>query len=400
VIGWIDASGGVSGDMLLGACFDAGADPAVAQHAVDALGLPEPVRISAEPARRRGLGATRAIVSVGATTRHRTLGDVLTILERLDDRPLRERAALVFRALAEAEGRVHRIPPSEVHFHEVGALDAIADVVGGLAAFRRLRLDRVVCGPITLGNGQARSAHGPIPVPVPAVLELLKQRKAPATSGTARMELATPTGVALLMVLADDFGPMPPMRPEMIGVGAGAKDPESHANVTRLVVGSTEVSAGSVTAGSVAAVVIEANVDDMDPRLWPGVLEKLLKAGASDAWLVPILMKKGRPAHTLRVLAEPARTAALERIVLTHTTTIGLRRVAVEKVALDREWLTVDIPEGRVRVKVARLDGTIVNAEPEFEDVARLAEESGRPAKVVLSAAIAAARDVHGRHTG
>ncbi|GAA0558852.1 nickel pincer cofactor biosynthesis protein LarC [Paractinoplanes ferrugineus] len=385
-IGWIDASGGVSGDMLLGACFDAGVDPAVAQRAVDALGLPEPVRISAEPARRRGLGATRAVVSVAASSVHRTLGDVLALLEPLGE-PLRGRAAAVFRALAEAEGRVHRIAPAEVHFHEVGALDAIADVVGGLAAFGHLGLDRVVCGPIALGNGQARSAHGPIPVPGPAVLELLRQRDAPAFSGTSMMELATPTGVALLTVLADEFGPMPPMRPAAIGTGAGGKDPATHANVTRLVV-------GAATAGTPveAAVVLEANIDDMDPRLWPGVLDKLLNSGASDAWLVPILMKKGRPAHTLRVLAEPGRSAALERVILTHTTTIGLRRVPVEKVVLDREWQTVTVPWGEVRVKVARLDGVVVNAEPEYEDVAALADRAGVPAKVVLAAARGALR--------
>jgi hypothetical protein len=341
------------------------------------------VQIATHPVQRSGLGATRAVVSVGSSARHRTLNDVLALVEPLDE-PLRGTVTAVFSALAEAEGRVHRISPAEVHFHEVGALDAIVDVVGVVAAFQDLRLDRIVCGPITLGTGSARSAHGPIPVPAPAVLELLRQRGAPAESGTVRTELATPTGIALLMVLADEFGAMPEMRPDAIGMGAGAKDPEGHANVTRLIVGTESVSGNK-------AIVLEANVDDLDPRLWPRVLDALIHAGASDAWLVPILMKKGRPAHTLRVLSEPDRVVALEQIILTHTSTIGLRRTAVEKVALEREWMSVTVPWGAVRVKVARLDGAVVNAEPEFEDVARLADESGQPAKAVLSAAVAAA---------
>jgi hypothetical protein len=382
-IGWIDAAGGVSGDMLLGACFDAGVDPSIAQAAVDRLHLSEPVRISRHSVQRSGLGATRAVVAIGSSARHRTLDDVLSLLEPLDE-PLHGTAAAVFRALADAEGRVHRISPAQVHFHEVGALDAIVDVVGVVASFGELRLDRVVCGPIMLGCGTARSAHGPIPIPGPAVLELLRQRGAPAASGTVQTELATPTGVALLMVLADEFGPMPTMRPDAIGMGAGAKDPEGHPNVTRLIIGSQPVREND-------AIVLEANVDDLDPRLWPRVLDALMQAGASDAWLVPILMKKGRPAHTLRVLSEPGRVGSLERIILTHTSTIGLRRTAVEKIALEREWTSVTVPWGAVRVKVARLDGVVVNTEPEFDDVARLADESGQPAKTVLSAAVAAA---------
>ena len=387
-IGWVDATGGLSGDMLLGACLDAGADLAVVRDAIDRLDLPEQVEITSEPAVRAGIGATRAIVTTAESRHRRTLPDVLALLEGLDP-AVRTPAAEVFRHLADAEGRVHRVPADAVHFHEVGALDSIADVVGVVAALGSLDLDRLVCSPIALGGGRARTEHGPIPVPGPAVVELLRAHDAPGFGGPIDIELATPTGVALMVTLADGFGPLPAIRPELVGAGAGTAEPEGHANLTRLVVGSPAATA----AAAVPEVVLEANVDDLDPRLWPGVLSALMEAGASDAWLTPILMKKGRPAHTLSVLARPDLVAELERVVLAHTTTIGLRRYAVDKVALPRETAEVEVYGETVRVKLARLDGEVVTATPEYDDVARVAAAKGLPERVVMDAARVAAAE-------
>jgi uncharacterized protein (TIGR00299 family) protein len=387
-IGWVDATGGLSGDMLLGACLDAGAELAVVRAAIDRLDLPERVEVTGEQTQRAGIDATRAIVSTAESRHRRTLPDVLALLEGLDP-SVREPAAEVFRHLAEAEGTVHRVPAGEVHFHEVGALDSIADVVGVVAALGSLDLDRLVCSPIALGGGRARTEHGPIPVPGPAVVELLRAHDAPGFGGPVDFELATPTGVALMVTLADGFGPLPELRPELVGVGAGTAEPEGHANLTRLVVGHPV----ATDAAAVREVVLEANVDDLDPRLWPGVLSALMDAGASDAWLTPILMKKGRPAHTLSVLGRPEVVAELERVILAHTTTIGLRRHAVDKVALPRETVEVEVYGEQVRVKLARLEGEVVTATPEYDDVARVAALKGLPGRVVMDAARVAAAE-------
>jgi uncharacterized protein (TIGR00299 family) protein len=397
-VGWVDATHGVSGDMLLGACVGAGAEPAVIQEAIDRLGLPEPVRLSWEPVRRGGLAATQASVSVVESARRRTLADVLALLERSDP-DVGAPAAEVFRRLAEAEARVHGVEVETVHFHEVGALDSIADVVGVVAGLRALGVDRLVCSPIALGGGRAETEHGPIPVPGPAVVELIRAGRVPAFGGPVELELATPTGVALVVTLADGFGPLPPLRTDVVGSGAGSRDPQGHPNLTRLVVGEAlPPTPGAASAeddlepGVTPAVVIEANVDDLDPRVWPQVLAELLAAGASDAWLTPIMMKKGRPAHTLAVLAAPEHADRLEQVVFTQTSTIGLRRYRVDKRALPRESVVVEVHDRKVRIKIARLDGRVVNAVPEYDDVARAAAERGVPVTVVLDAARAAAQ--------
>jgi pyridinium-3,5-bisthiocarboxylic acid mononucleotide nickel chelatase len=393
-VGWVDATHGISGDMLLGACVDAGVELAVIQAAIDRLGLPEPVVVTRVPVRRGALGATQAVVSKGSSVQRRTLVDVLALLDRSDP-DVGAPAAGVFRRLAEAEARVHQVGVEEVHFHEVGALDSIADVVGVVAGLQALGVDRLVCSPIALGGGRAMTEHGPIPVPGPAVAELLRASSAPAFGGPVEIELATPTGVALMVTLADEFGPMPSMRPDLVGTGAGTSDPAGHPNITRLVVGealATTLDANGLEPALAPAVVVEANVDDLDPRLWPQVLAELLAAGASDAWLTPILMKKGRPAHTLSVLAPPEYAERLEQVVFAQTSTIGLRRHPVDKRALPRESVVVRVDDHEVRVKVARLNGRIVNAVPEYDDVARIAAERGVPATVVLDAARAAAQ--------
>jgi uncharacterized protein (TIGR00299 family) protein len=299
--------------------------------------------------------------------------------------PVRARVTAVFRRLAEAEGRVHGIDPEAVHFHEVGALDSLVDVVAACWALHDLALDRLVVSPVALGGGTVRTAHGELPVPGPAVLELLRGTSLGAYGGPAEVELCTPTGAALVAEWAHASGPMPAMTVAAIGVGAGSRELAARPNVVRLVVGD----AADAEVGP--EIVVEANVDDLDPRLWPGVLARLLEAGAGDAWLTPILMKKGRPAHTLHVLTAPERVEDIRRIVFTETTTIGLRESTVAKQALARGWQAVDVEGVSVRVKVARLDGVVVTATPEWDDVAAAAARLGRPVKAVLALAVAAA---------
>ena len=389
MIGWFDGQAGASGDMLLGAVVDAGVPLAVLQRAVDTLGV-EPITLTAEPAVRAGLGGTRVEVSCAEPVATRTWADVRALFTAAAlPEPVRRTALEVFGALASAEASVHRVPVDQVHFHEVGALDALADVVGTVTGLHELGLTALHCSPLALGSGTTRGAHGPLPVPAPAVLTLLAGR--PVVAGASPHEATTPTGAALLATLVTDWGPLPPMTLVRTGTGAGRRDPREVANVLRLVLGDP------VEATPTTALLLEANVDDLDPRLWPGVLDALLLAGASDAWLTPVLMKKGRPAHTLSVLCPTGLAAAARQVVFTHTSTIGLRETVVDKRALDRTESTVDVQGHLVRVKTAWLDGARVNVNPEWDDVAAAAAALGRPAKEVLADAVAAARPPAGR---
>ncbi|MBO9522736.1 MAG: nickel pincer cofactor biosynthesis protein LarC [Nocardioidaceae bacterium] len=371
--------------MVLGALLGAGVPLAVLREAVE-LVVPEPVTLDEEPVSRGGFAATRCRVHVADSSTHRTWADVRTILDTSTlHEPVRALAIAIFTRLAEAEAEVHGVSPDEVHFHEVGALDAIADVVGAAAGFVHLGLDRLVCAPVALGGGTVQAAHGRIPVPVPAVVELLRGH--PSYGGPLDRELTTPTGAAILTTVADAWGPQPAMVVESIGLGAGKADPPGHANVLRLLAGASE---SSPQAGG--ALVIESNVDDLDPRLWPAVLAALLEAGASDAWLTPILMKKGRPAHTLHVLVAAGSADAVRREVFRQTSTIGVREQTFAKHALDRSFTEVTVDGHRIAVKLAHLDGELMNVQPEYEDVAAAARATGRPVKDVLAAAIAASR--------
>jgi uncharacterized protein (TIGR00299 family) protein len=383
MIGWLDLAAGASGDMLLGALVDAGVPLEVPAGAVSALPV-EPIRLGTEQVSRHGLGATRMLVHAPEASHHRTWPDIRTLLAEAALAPtVRDGALAVFERLAVAEGRVHRVSPDEVHFHEVGALDALADVVGVVAGFEHLGLSRLTASPVALGSGSARGAHGVVPIPGPAVLELLAG--IPVVAGAVPAEMCTPTGAALVAHLVDEWTTLPPMRVERVGMGAGGRDPVEVPNVVRLVLGEPGVVATQ------NAVVLETNVDDLDPRLWPGVLDTLFAAGASDAWLTPILMKKGRPAHTLSVLCRPDTVPAVQTAVFANTSSIGLRVVPVGKVAVERAQASVDVLGGRVGVKVAVAAGSTVNVSVEYEDVAALARELDLPVKEVLRAATAAA---------
>jgi uncharacterized protein (TIGR00299 family) protein len=387
-VAWVDASAGASGDMLLGALVGAGADLAVLQAAVDALGT-EPVRLTASSVTRAGLAATKVDVTAPASDVRRTWPGVRELLEGAGlAAPVRDLALDVFGRLARAEAAAHGIPADEVHFHEVGALDSLADVVGVCAALHDLAVSAVHCTPVALGQGSVRTEHGLLPVPGPAVLAVLAEAGAPVGSGDVEGEACTPTGAALLAATVTGWGGLPGLRISATGTGAGSRDSEGRPNVLRVVLGEPVTSEGD--GGD--AVVLEANVDDLDPRVWPGVLTALLAAGASDAWLTPILMKKGRPAHTLSALAPPQVVDAVRRVMFTESSTIGVREHRVGKRALARETRTVRVDGAEVRVKVALLDGQVVNASPEYDDVAAAALALGRPVKAVLAAAAAAAQ--------
>jgi uncharacterized protein (TIGR00299 family) protein len=382
---WIDASSGASGDMLLGALVGAGVPVEVMQEAIDAV-APEPIALRVESVRRGGLAATRVHVAVAESHHHRTWRDVRALLG--DD----ELAVAVFERLAVAEAAVHGTTPDAVHFHEVGALDAIADVVGVAAGFAHLGASTVTVSPVAVGSGTVRAAHGTLPVPPPAVAELL--RGVPSYAGPVgapEMELCTPTGAALLTTLATGWGPQPAMAVDAIGVGAGGRDPAGHANVVRLFRGLETGVRPPSTAGA-APLLLECNVDDLDPRVWPAVIAALLEAGASDAWLTPILMKKGRPAHTLSVLVDSARALGVRTAIFRQTSTIGLREQPLTKHALDRAIVVIEVDGQQVPVKLARHEGVVVNAQPEYDDVARAAAALGRPVNDVLTEAQALSR--------
>ncbi len=402
---WFDCASGISGDMTLGALLDLGVPLPVLQSAVDAV-VPGRVSLGSERVTRAGIAAVHALVDAPEEATHRRWDDVRALLTGADlAAGVRGRALAVFAALAEAEGRVHGVAPGEVHFHEVGALDAIADVVGAAAGLEHLGVTSAVASTVSLGGGTVRAAHGRLPVPGPAVVALLAG--APTAGGPLERELTTPTGAAILAATVTGWGPQPPMSVRAQGFGAGTADPPGHANVLRLVLGEPipTAAARSVTipgastlparadvhgGGRGPAVLVEATVDDLDPRVWPGVVAALLSVGAHDAWLTAALGKKGRPVQVLTVLADEACLGAVRDVVFTATSTIGLRETAVAKTALERRGAEVTVAGQPVRLKLAVRDGLVVNVSAEWEDVAAAAAASGRPAKALLAQAVAA----------
>ena len=399
---WLDVSAGVAGDMLLAALVDAGASLDVVQAAVDAV-IPGTVRLAAHETARAGMRALKVDVELLVPDQHhRHWSEIRDRLRDADlDDTVRAWSHAVFERLARAESRVHGTTVDDVHFHEVGAWDSIADVVASCAALVDLGVQTVTASRMSLGSGTVRAAHGLVPVPVPAVLELC--RGWDVTSG-GDGELATPTGVALVTALATGQATMPALTVTSVGIGAGTKEQPDRANVVRVVIGRPAEAAAPVgdlayagtrgfegDGGSEQLCVLEANVDDLDPRLWPTVVDGLLAAGAADAWTTPITMKRGRPAQLLSVLAAPESVVALRDLVFASTSTIGVRVSTVTRWALDRGWVDVDVDGQRVAVKVAHRDGRIVNAAAEFRDVEAAAAALGRPVREVLDAAQAAA---------
>ena len=382
MICWVDATAGIAGDMLLGALLDAGADLSLVQAAVDAV-LPGSARLRLVPTHRAGIRAVKLDVELLIPDpAHRHWSDIRGSINNADlIEPVRSQVLSVFTRLAQAEARVHGVPVEQVHFHEVGAVDSITDIVGVCAALDDLGVTAAVGSPVAVGSGRMRSAHGDLAIPGPAVTELL--REWPITTGGAG-ELTTPTGAALITTVARP-GDLPAMTLRHSGTGAGSRDDPGRANVTRVLLGEARSEAGT------SAVLLEANVDDLDPRVWPTVLTALLEAGAADAWLTPITMKKGRPAYVLSALADPVLAARLRAIMLTHTTTFGVRQSDTMKFPAARGWVDVDLDGDRVPIKIAHADGQIFRATPEFDDVATLAGRRDEPVLAVLERARAAA---------
>ncbi|HWC35600.1 MAG TPA: nickel pincer cofactor biosynthesis protein LarC [Mycobacteriales bacterium] len=383
---WLDCSSGVSGDMLLGALSDAGALTALPRlvESLSSLG----VDLDVTPTERAGLAAVAVTVTAAGGQPHRRLREVREIVDSaaVDDE-VRSRALAIFERLAAAEAAVHGISIDEVEFHEVGAVDSVVDVLGACLGLHALGADRLIVSPIAVGGGSVTTQHGELPVPTPAALALLAGSQLVGVGG-GETELATPTGLAVLAEWADQSGPMPLMRIESVGVGAGSRNPADRPNVVRLVVGDA-----AVEEPDEEWLVVEANIDDLDPRLWPGVLSALMEAGAADAWLTPILMKKGRPAHTVSALTPAESLGAVQGAMFTHTSTIGLRWNPVGKHALARETITVEVQGQQVRVKVAFAEGKPVSATPEFDDIAAAAAALGVPTKHMLEAAVAGVRN-------
>ncbi len=384
---WIDASAGVAGDMLLGALIDAGADLVAIQQNVDAV-IGESVRLTCEPVTRAGQHANRLSVEVIAedvpSREWRSIEHLIATAELPG--PVRERALASFQRLAEAEAKVHHVPQDHVHFHEVGALDSIADIVGVAAALHALKIDSISASAVAVGSGRVPGAHGDLGVPVPAVVELGTGWKIFA-GGSG--ELTTPTGMALLSALAERCEDLPPLTLQTSGAGAGSRDTPGRANVTRVLVGQRAAEPDADLSDT--DVLIEANVDDLDPRLWPGVLTSLIRAGAADAWLVPIIMKKGRPAHTVSVLARADQAAALRLMLLALTSTIGVRETTVSKMALPRGWVNVTVADRDLSIKIAHHRGSIWQVTPEFDDLERASIELGVSPLALLEQTMAVA---------
>ena len=391
MIAYLDMPSGISGDIFLGCLVDAGWPLADLRATIEQLHLPQGSWSLAQERVMRGpLAATLLKVEAAQGDQHRHLRHIAAILERADlPARVKERSLAVFQRLAEAEAAVHGSSVEEVHFHEVGALDAIIDVVGVCAGLEALGVRQLYAGSAPLGEGWTQSAHGRIPLPAPATLAILAGVGAPTRPAPGPGELVTPTGAALVAELAEFR--QPPMRVQRIGLGAGRKE-FAWPNVARLWLGQgTEMGeTASPDAGTEAMVLLETNIDDMNPELYAPVSRALFAAGARDVWLAPVQMKKDRPATQLSVLGMAADEAALVKILLAETTTLGVRVQPVTRYAAQRTVQRVATPFGEVQVKVKWMDGAAVGAKPEHEDCVRLAAQHNVPVRVVYEAATAA----------
>ncbi|HYY80011.1 MAG TPA: nickel pincer cofactor biosynthesis protein LarC [Actinomycetes bacterium] len=383
---YFDCFAGVAGDMVLGALLDAGASEERLRAGLARVPV-DPFELEVEAVERGGIGATQVVVRTGPPGGLRTWAELRATIGGADlPGPVRDRALATFARLAEAEGRVHRVPADRVHFHEVGAVDAVVDVVGAALLLDDLGVAELWASPVATGSGFARAGHGVVPVPAPAVLELL--RGTPVHAGGVAAELTTPTGAAILAASAARFGELPPLRLAAVGYGAGSRVHRELPNLLRVVLGER---LGGGPAGD-AGLVLEANIDDMTPELAPWVLERLFEAGASDAWLTPVHMKRGRPGVTLSVLCPPGADAAIREVLWRETSTLGVRGLPVRRWMLERRLVEVEVPGGKVRVKLGLDGGRVVNLAPEYADCARLATETGQPLKEVMARAQAAAQ--------
>jgi uncharacterized protein (TIGR00299 family) protein len=379
-IAYFDCFSGASGDMILGSLIDVGLSPRRLREELKKLRIPT-IDLKAKKVLRGGLAATRVIVEGKNEKRfHRNLKEILRIVERSDvDAAVKEKSREIFKRIASVEGKIHRTPTEEVHFHELGGLDSIVDIVGSVWGVRQLEIEEIYVSKVNVGAGFVKCEHGILPVPAPATLSLMEGK--PIYSSGVERELFTPTGAAILTSLGSEFGPMPPINVERIGYGAG-RDDLPHPNLLRLIVG-TSVS----TSGRERVVVIETNIDDMNPQFYDYVIEGLLAMKVLEVFITPILMKKNRPGHLLTVICPSEKLASVTGFLLRETTTIGLRWHEEERAKTHREIIPRQTKYGKIRFKLARWEGKVVNFSPEYEDCKRLALEKGVPLKEIFEEA-------------
>jgi pyridinium-3,5-bisthiocarboxylic acid mononucleotide nickel chelatase len=394
-VGYFDCIAGISGDMALGALIDAGADFEEVRSGLGSLPL-EPFDVDVQEVERHGIHALQVVVTPSIQSVIRTYSSIRALLDASDLPPRAvELAQRIFRRLAEVEARIHRKEVDLVTFHEIGAIDSIVDIAGVSLALTMLGVERCFSSAVPTGMGLVKTDHGATPIPAPAVVELL--RGAPLYSRGVPVELVTPTGAAILAATVDGYGELPPMRLGSTGYGAGTHELD-FPNVLRIMIGEeppvAAAAALSLPSGT-EEVVLQTNVDDVTPELSAHVVEQLLAAGAQDAWLTPIVMKKGRAAVTVSVLVSPDRVDEIRRILFTETGTLGIRATPVVKTALERSLTKVETAHGVVGVKLGFLDGRLVALAPEYEDCARVAREAGVPAREVYGEALRLARGEH-----
>ena len=396
VTAWFNCSAGVAGDMVLASLVDAGGDPVAISEILGGLDLHD-YALTFEKTQRAGVASTRAIVVVHEHDdqhhhhqhhhQHRAWRDIRVMLESADlPERVRERSIAVFAVLAEVEAKTHGVEVDHVEFHEVGAVDSIVDIVGVCAALEVLNVDHIVCGPIGTGHGTVQTQHGVLPNPSPAVVGLAAMRSATLNGLDDHRELATPTGVAIMVALADSFGAIPSMNIDSRGFGAGTADIDGRANVVQVVLGDVAVNTGG---DGQAVRLLEVNVDDVTGEVIAHTIGALLAAGAHDAWATPIVMKKGRPAHTVHALCDPSLTDVISRVMVNETGSLGVRGTIFERWPQVRSERTVVVDGHEIRVKV-----TPGRVKVEHDDAARVAAALGIPLREVLLRAESASQTV------
>jgi hypothetical protein len=381
ILAYFDCFSGISGDMTLGALVDAGVPFEVLRSELAKLNLPG-YELSSAKVTRSGLAATKVDVILDKKDQPaRRLADVQAVINESTLPPsVKEKSLRIFERLAAVEAKVHATTPEKVHFHELGAVDAMVDIAGSVIGLEHLGVREVIASPVNVGSGSVHTSHGRLPVPAPATAELLKG--IPLYSSSVTFELTTPTGAAILSTLASSFGPLPQMRIQRTAYGAGSKDVPGQPNVLRLFIGEPVESYREDS-----SVLIETNIDDMNPQVYDYLIERLMQAGAHDAYLTPVIMKKGRPGILLSALTDRGTRDSLLDIIFRETTSIGVRIQDVGRRKLDREVREVKTPYGAVRVKISKRGDEILTVTPEYEDCRRIAEEKQVPLKQVMEEA-------------
>lgn len=388
---YFDCPTGISGDMCLGALIDLGVDFKMILKELKKLPV-DKIDVKTGKEIRHSISGTSFRVNLKESHHHRTFKDIKGIIGKSALSPkVKELSTSIFKIIAEAEGKIHGIPADKVHFHEVGAMDSIIDIVGAAVAIDSLKVDKIYSSPIPLGSGWADTMHGRIPIPAPATVEILKG--VPVAPSEIPFELTTPTGAAIIKTVSDGFGPLPQMIIDKTGYGAGKKDFREAANLLRVILGDTEAAEKCGGEHGKSLIIMETNIDDMSPQIAGYIMERLFAAGALDVFFTPVQMKKSRPGILLTVLTDERKKKDLLDIIFEDSTSIGVRTYPVERHCLERKMVKAKTPYGIVTVKVSLRDGKAVNIQPEYEDCKALAEKKKVPLKRVLDAARAAVKE-------